>query len=361
MKILFDHLCFMQKFGGVPKYFVELIKRLPQEDVILTIHYSNNEHLKDLAIDRLHPFFPKLSFKGKPRIESEFGKLFSISQIIRNKFDIYHQTHYDPYAFNFLNRSVKKVTTIHDMNYWTIPEYYRRNSRLMRNQILSAQKADFIITISNNTKADISKYLNIPQDKIAVIPHGIDKNQYDHVEAYKSRNSYILYNGSRNKYKNFEGFIKSFAKLKIMHRDLLLFCAGQPAREHELRLLKYLEIENSVKFYQATDQQLISLYKGAKVFVFPSFYEGFGLPILEAMASNCPIALSNTSCFPEIAGDAGAYFNPYDTDEIARVIHNIIINEEFSNDLRKKGTNRIKNFSWEKSAQRHLEVYQSLL
>jgi glycosyltransferase involved in cell wall biosynthesis len=361
MKVLFDHLCFNQDYGGVSRYFVELIKRIPKEDIILTVKYSNNEYLIELPGKRLHSFFSNINFKGKARLIREFGKFFSIPFLLKNDFDIYHQTHYDPYAFKYLPDKVMKITTIHDMNFWTIPSYYKNNNSTMRNQIISAKKADHIITISNNSKNDICKYLNIPEEKISVIYHGINILQFNSIVPFELFKPYILFVGSRNKYKNFEGTIKSFSQLKKMHPDLQLYCAGNPASNQEINLLKSFDVLDSVMFFQASDKELIAFYKGAKVFVFPSFYEGFGIPILEAMASNCPVALSNTSCFPEIAQDAAAYFDPYNIDDITSTIDIILSDENYSSSLKKKGAKRVKDFSWDKSVKEHLKIYQSLL
>lgn len=361
MKILFDHLCFNQRFGGVPRYFVELIKRIPKDDVILTVRFSNNEYLKELSINNLHSFLSSVNFKGKARLEKGIGIFFSLPYLLRNDFNIYHQTHYDPYAFKYLGKKVKTVTTIHDMNYLAIPSYYTANKRKTKNQLISAKCANHIITVSNNSKNDICKYWNIPEDKISVIYHGIDTSKYANISAYESSSPYILFVGARNSYKNFEGIVNSFSLLKKKHHDLQLYCAGNQPTVQEKLFLKQAGVIDDVKFYQASDEQLISLYKGAKLFVFPSYYEGFGLPILEAMAANCPIALSNTSCFPEIAQEAGAYFNPYDVDNMTSVIDHVLSDKDYSFELKEKGNKLVKKFSWEKCAQQHMEVYESLL
>jgi len=361
MKVLYDHTCFMQKFGGVPRYFVELIKRMPLEDVILTVRFSNNEYLKELSEAKIRSFLPNYDFRGKARLESEFGKLFSIPFILNRDYDIYHQTHYDPYAFKYLSKKVKSVMTIHDMNFWAIPNYYSPKSGTMQNQITSAKKVDHIITISNNSKNDICNFWNINEDKISVIYHGINLEDYISKSAYLSDSPYVLFVGSRNKYKNFEGMLESYSRLIMKYPDLQLFCAGNSASKSDTALLHKFRIVDSVKFIQASNQELISLYKGAKVFVFPSFYEGFGLPILEAMASNCPIALSRTSCFPEIAKDAVAYFDPNDVDEMTAVIDKILSDEIYCSSLIERGARRVKEFSWDTSAAEHVKLYQSLI
>ncbi len=360
MKILYDHLCFNQRFGGVPRYYVELIKRLPKESVNLCLRFSNNEYLNELPSYTVKTFFAKYNFKGKPKLERLIGKIFSIPDLLKNDTNIYHQTHYDTYAYWFLNNRVKTVTTIHDMNYWVIPEFYPRVNRKKLNQLNSAQKAHRIITVSNNSKQDIKQYLSIPDEKISVIYHGIDRAEYNSIPDYYYSDFYILFVGSRNRYKNFDNLLLAFSLLKKSHPKLQLFCAGQRASQTELQRLNRLGIHHSVKFIEASDLQLKSLYKAARAFVFPSLYEGFGLPILEAMASNCPVVLSNTSCFPEIAQNAGIYFNPHDIENIKSVINTTISDENVRTHLIKNGQKRIEDFSWDKCAMQHWELYMSL-
>ena len=361
MKILYDHLCFWQKYGGVPRYFIEIMKCLPIENYICTAKISNNEYLKEIGI-KSYPFFSKIKFRGKSRIESEIGKLISIPLIVKGNYDIYHQTHYYPYAYKYLPKNVKAVTTIHDLNFYTIPEFYSVNSKTKEDMKISIEFADHIITISNNSKKDIIKYLGCPENKISVIYHGIDMEKFS--QSYSMRGydiPYILYVGARNKYKNFDGVIKAFSVLKDKYSDLKLYCAGISPNVSEIELLTTYNIKNDVFFFQCSDQDLIELYRHALLFVFPSYYEGFGLPILESMAAGCPVVLSNTSCFPEIAGNAGINFNPYDVDSMINAIDSVIINSDVRNQMIRAGKEHVKKFSWEKCAQEHIKVYNSLL
>lgn len=360
MKILFDHLCFWQKYGGVPKYFTELIKRLPVDDVILTVKLTNNEYVKDLGVNVV-PFLPNMAFRGKSKVESLLGRIWSIPHLMHDKFDIYHQTHYDPYAYKYLSPSVKKVTTIHDMNFFTIPSLYTSFSqRLKTDQIVSMNKADHIITISNCSKNDICRYLNCAEDKISVIYHGIDKVRFSSANIIEQKNEYILFVGGRDKYKNFEGLVMAFAALKN-YSDLYLYCSGLAPSKHDLDMIRKYNLDGRVRFFQSTNAELVDLYANAVCFVFPSFYEGFGLPILEAMAAGCPVVLSNTSCFPEIAQDAGEYFDPYSVDSIKKAIDNVLSNKQYRQLLIERGHRRVADFSWDKCAEAHINVYKSLL
>lgn len=360
MKILFDHLCFCQRFGGVPRYYVELIKHLPSDVVSLSVDYSNNEYLKELDI-KTKSFLNNYNFKGKCTAEREFGKLFSIPRLIRSDFDIYHPTHYDCYGFKYLKKNIRTVTTIHDMNFFTIPQFYTSHSQFSKQQKKIAHKVSHIITISQNTKNDLCSLWNLPVDKISVIYHGIDHERYKASFKTNIHEPYFLYVGARNQYKNFENLIISFSRLHKHFPEIKLYCAGAPFTGNELKQFNHLDIAESVHSFQASDEELINLYKNAIGFIFPSYYEGFGLPILEAMASECPVLLSNTSCFPEIAGDAGLYFDPYQIDDIYEKMKLIVLDTELRQSLINRGNTRVQDFSWEKCAAQHLEVYKSLL
>lgn len=361
MKILYDHLCFWQKYGGVPRYFIEIMKRMSSENYICTAKISNNEYLKELGVKTI-PFLPKIKFRGKSRIESTIGKLVSIPIIRKGNYDIYHQTHYDTYAYKYLPKNVRTVTTIHDLNFYTVPQFYSSKGRLKDDLETSVKLADHIITISNNSKNDLINHLDCSEDKISVIHHGIDLEKFSSsISSPIIGNPYILYVGARNKYKNFDSVIKAFSVLKIKYSDLKLYCAGIAPNSSELDLLNKYNIKNDVLFFQSSDQQLIELYRNAVLFVFPSYYEGFGLPILESMAAGCPVVLSNTSCFPEIAGNAGIYFDPYDIDSMIHAIESVILNSEIRNRMIRIGKERVKTFSWEASVAKHIVVYESLI
>lgn len=361
MKILYDHLCFWQKYGGVPRYFIEIMKRISPENYVCTAKISNNEYLKEIGVETI-PFLPKVKFRGKSRIEAEVGKLISIPIIKKGNYDIYHQTHYDTYAYKYLPKNVRTVTTIHDLNFYAIPQFYSSKRVLKKHLETSVKLADHIITISNNSKKDLIKYLGCAEDKISVIYHGIDLGKFSpSVSSPIIGNPYILYVGARNKYKNFDSVIKAFSVLKIKYSDLKLYCAGIAPNSCEVDLLKKYNIKNDVLFFQSSDLQLIDLYRNAVLFVFPSYYEGFGLPILESMAAGCPVVLSNTSSFPEIAGNAGMYFNPYDIDSMIHAMESVILDLEIRNQMIHIGKERVKSFSWEESVAKHIAIYESLI
>lgn len=363
MKILFDHQCFWERYGGVSKYFVEIMKRIPQSDWTLCLKYTNNnEYVKMLDGINVKAFLPNCNFRGKATLVREIGKLFSIPSIIKGNYDIYHPTHYDTYGFPFIPKGVKTVTTIHDLNYYRIPEYYGgKLTRLAICQKKWALHSDHIITISENTKNDIIDIWNIDPTKISVIYHGINSVRPNLNDLPKRAKPYILFVGRRNAYKNFEAVIKAFAIYSQKVTDLELVCTGVPFNQHELNLLKTNDILNKTHCFQASEAELFSLYVNARMFIFPSFYEGFGMPILEAMSAGCPVLLSKSSCFPEIAQNAACYFNALDIDELISKIAVINESESYRSELISKGFARVNYFSWDKCAEQHLKVYKSIL
>ncbi len=361
IKICYDHLCFWEKYGGVSKYFVEIIKRLPPHQFKLLLRYSNNEYIKEIPNIKIHHLLNSYNFKGKARLISEVGKLFSIPNLIKGDFNIYHPTHYDCYGLRHIPKRVRTVATIHDMNYFTIPEYYPPHPINKNNQIIMARSVDHIITVSKKSKEDLQEYLNIPESKISVIYHGIDQEAFQNAPLIKYEQPYLLFVGRRNQYKNFNILLHAIATLSEQGFECNLVCAGLPATNSEWQKISDLKINGKVSFIQASDIELVNLYKQAIAFVFPSFYEGFGLPILEAMAAGCPTLISDASCFPEIAQDASLYFNPAEVDSLIEGIKKIIEDDNLRSSLVTKGAKRVRDFSWERSVRNHLRTYKSIL
>lgn len=359
MKVLYDPFCFSEFYGGVSRYFTEVISHFPVDvQYSIPLKYTNNEYYPKLGLD-YKEFLKNKRFKG----QCTLIKLLNIPElrrtIAKEKFEIYHQTHYDTMIFDLLPKSTKKIVTIHDLNFFAIPQFYNPKSLLKIKQIESIKKADYIITVSQNTKADLIKYFNIPESSISVIYHGVSKVVED-IQPYKLDKPYILFVGARNAYKNFENTAKAFSQINIK-KDFYLICTGNPFSSSENELLQKLNIFDSVKQIKASEKVLSSLYRGALCFIYPSYYEGFGIPLLEAMTNNCPIICSNKSCFPEVASNAALYFDPNSIDEISDRINQIIKDSKLRDDLITKGQIRVKDFSWDKSSEEHVKLYDSII
>lgn len=360
MKVLFDHQCFWEKYGGVSRYFSEILKTNNKDiEYELAIKYSNNEYLKTLPF-KYKNFFSNLNVPKKHYIISAINKPHTIRILNQTDANIVHITHYDPYLFKYA-KGKKIVSTMHDLNFFAIPEFYREKTNILKKwQQICAERSDFIITISENSKKDLINYLNIPENKIAVVYHGIDSTFHKITEKRLIERPYILFVGRRNGYKNFQTVLKSFEILKDLYKDLCLICTGPDFSKSELETFIVSGLADRIFHFSCSEIELQNLYSNAEFFVFPSFYEGFGFPLLEAMACECPVLCSNTSCFPEIAGKAGLFFEPSDIEELAYKMQQLLDSDDLKKELIKDGLIQKNKFSWDVSREEHLKIYRKL-
>ncbi|MBR1404730.1 MAG: glycosyltransferase family 4 protein [Treponema sp.] len=360
MKVFFDHQCYWERFGGVSRYFTEILKTNDENaEYELALKYSNNEYLNELLYTYKH-FLKNWSLPKKQYLISLANKPYSISRLRHSSAKIVHLTHYDPYLFKWSGDKTV-VSTMHDMNFFAIPQFYRSHFNVLKSwQTLCAQKSDFIITISENSKRDLMEYLKIPEDRMSVIYHGVSEKFKPTNEKRTVERPYLLFVGRRDGYKNFAVAAKAFSNVKQRYKDLCLVCTGMAFSKKEMELFRELRIENDVVALRASENELVNLYSHAEAFVFPSFYEGFGFPILEAMGCGCPVVCSNASCFPEIAGNAALFFEPAKDEELAEQILALIESDSLRKELITQGLLRKSMFSWEKSRQKHLQVYTEL-
>lgn len=359
MKVLFDHQLFAyQRYGGASKYFACLLHALPRDLWDTTTLFSNNEYVKHLNLFSCRHFLDKYYFRGQGRIMNEINKPYTVYQLRKQKYDVFHQTHFEPYCLKAIGKK-PMVTTFHDINHST----FNPNARIVAMQRKSLKRADGIVAISHNTKKDLMNVFEVDESKVHVIYHGIEIKKY--VNSPSALDGidypYILYVGTRGHHKNFRRFVKAFS---IFHRkfpDVKVICTFNPFTREEQLLFKQYGIVDSMIQMSVNEEMLMQLYRKAFFFIFPSLYEGFGMPILEAMANQCPVLLSDASCFPEIASDAGLYFDPLDVEDMADKMIRITDNPKLRTSFISKGIDRVKFFSWEKCAREHLKVYQSLL
>jgi glycosyltransferase involved in cell wall biosynthesis len=301
--------------------------------------FAENEYIKPLQVYRNFPV--KRPFKGKQRIINCVNRMDSIQKIKKGNYDVLHPTYYDPYLLKVKDKDIPLVIDVHDMIFEKFPQYFKHPEYTQKNKERYFNRAYKIIATSQKTKEDLlAIYPYIPEEKVTVIYRG----PVFTVQAYEQKKeSYVLYSGQRNGYKNWDTFIKAVAPL-LLRYDLQLICTGQPFTRSELTLLEKEKIMGKTICTFVRDDDLPELYAKALVFVFPSLYEGFGLPILEAFAAGCPAVLSNTSCFPEIAGDGALYFDPYSIMDMRGVIEKVITAPSLQKKLSRKGKERIQYF-----------------
>jgi glycosyltransferase involved in cell wall biosynthesis len=221
-----------------------------------------------------------------------------------------------------------------------------------------------ILAISGNTKNDLIQLYNVSPEKIEVVylAASINKRMALPKEKLNLTERYLLYVGNRDFYKNFNNFLLAIEPLLKDNPELFLIAAGGGKfNASELKLFEIKNLKNKILYKPADDTSLATLYKNALAFVFPSLYEGFGIPALEAMNCDCPVVMSNTSSLPEVGGEAAIYFNPTKQDDIREKIASVIFNEELREDLIKKAAVQRNNFSFKRTALKTKEAYEKLL
>lgn len=360
MKVLYDHQIFSsQVYGGVSKYFAEIINILQNRcDIDISAWISNNQYAKEYNLFKMTGFLNGSNFRGKGLLMEKIGIPYSLYKIRRGDYDLFHATSYDDYCLSGLG-SKPLVITYHDVNFLTERDYSAKQVRLQRKYI---ERADHIIAISENTKKDLLQYFDYPEDKITVAYHGVP--QISIPSCLSTRivpYNYILYVGMRHGYKNFINFVKAFSLISEEYPDIRVICTRNSFSKDECDLLINLGVSDRFVAMPVDETALSRLYRDALFFIYPSIYEGFGMPILEAMQQGCPNVLANASCFPEIAKDAAAYFDPYDIDSISDAMKKVISDNNYRSNIIAAGYKRVLDFSWEKSANIHWDVYRSLV
>jgi len=373
MKILYDHTVFQfQRYGGISRYFYELITRLStKEDVDISLFQGFN--INEYALSEHKQNFD--SYWGykweckKPIAKYIAHILFSIPNKIlfdiytrSSDVHIYHPTYYMKGLKQ--NRKVPTVITVYDMIHELYPDQFIDSWFVIKAKKRAISIANVIIAISENTKRDLIKIYDVPESKIKVVylasslqssnPMTIDELK----EGYGLKRPYILYVGDRRTYKNFKILLNSYINHFSDDFDLICF-GGGGFKTDELKNIDN-SVNNTIIQLSGSDYLLASLYKHAFCFVYPSFYEGFGIPPLEAMSVGCPVIASNASSIPEVVGDAAILFDPHSKDELVDAIRSLY-DESKRNDLIKHGFEQEKKFSWDKMANETLDIYTNII
>ncbi len=364
MKILYDHQTFtLQKYGGISRYFYEMIKYLSanSSDVGVALYFSNNHYISDNNTIKHFKFLKQYEFRGKQRLNMFVNKLYSIYIVKQQIFDIFHPTYYDTYFLDYI-KNKPFVVTVYDMIHEKFEDNFAKNDKTSQNKKVLCQKADKIIAISQSTKNDLIEIFDIEASKIEVVYLANSLAIKDNIlDDDILPEKYILFVGSRGVYKNFVRFIEGVSKILNNDKNLSIICAGgSKFNSDEIKLFTELNINKQIFQYTLDDDKLSLFYKQAELFVFPSLYEGFGIPVLEAFACDCPLVCSNTSSLPEIASGGAEYFDPYDSSSISTAIMNVLNSDEKKQILKQNGKNRLKSFSWEKTAEDTKKIYESI-
>ncbi|MDD5597556.1 MAG: glycosyltransferase family 1 protein [Victivallaceae bacterium] len=376
MRILYDHQIFTyQRFGGISRYFAELIKchsNFADADYILGLRESGNESLINTGLAEKHRIKVPSAPDNLLKLSCRYLKnsLYTYKLIKENNFDIFHPTFYFPGMARKLRRK-PFVITIVDMIPELFPELYSVSGlypkHITRNWINGKEElvrnSAAIIAISEKTRNDLVEIYGINPGKVEVIYLGNSLSPATGTSpGLKLPAEYLLFVGGRSGYKNFNRFLNAAAEIMREDRELHMVCigGGKFSPDEDARIKSH-SLAERVKQYNVTDAELYHVYRNARAFVFPSLYEGFGIPIVEAFVAQCPVILSRASCFPEIAGGAAVYFDPEDENSISGSIRQVIYDPGLRKSMQAGGLERSKKFAWLETARKTIAVYDAVL
>lgn len=370
MRVGLDAAVLKEEAYGIGNYIKNLIFNLastkPHDDYFLVASRQGIPHFASLA-NRLS--FGLCPNSPLPRVVWEQTVLPRI--LGTKKIDVFHGL-----ASSVpLRGNCPRVATVHDLTAFTVPDrhtFARRN--YLRWMIPEAcKRADVIITVSEHTRDDLVKRLGVPYDKIVVIWLGVDPKFYpigntEQLAAVRQKygisGNFILYVGVIEPRKNLCNLVRAFQDAVDVHREYVLVLAGSPGWGYEsvLRGVMSSSIRDRIILTGYVDSRdLCALYSASSLFVYPSLYEGFGLPVLEAMACGIPVITSNVSSLPEIAGGACVLVDPRSPGDLMRAMRRVLAEEHVRKMLSEQGILRARAFSWERTARKTHEVYSRLL
>jgi len=363
INVLFDHQTFSsQRYGGISRYFANIHHYISQQDTVqsdISIIRSENQYIRDYPA-LLNNQIGNIILK-KPTRSYKWNKVYSKYRLLKNDYDILHPTYYNPYFLKYTKKPF--VITVHDMIHEIYPEFFESGDISARYKRLCVENASHIIAISESTKNDLINILGVSEDRISVIYHGYDPqlSSPSKITEAPLAFDYLLYVGDRKGYKNWARFVRAIIPLLKMNASMKLVCTGGGSfQSAERELLNRLHVTDQVQQLSVSDKQLSSLYQNALAFIYPSLYEGFGLPILEAFQNQCPVIASDNICFKEIGRDAVAYFNPNDEESILQVVSSVISSSQCTNDLVKKGLSLLPHYAMEQCLEQTLTVYKNI-
>jgi glycosyltransferase involved in cell wall biosynthesis len=276
---------------------------------------------------------------------------------------ILHETYYSKRSVP-LRDNQARVVTIHDMIHERFPQYYPASDKNSEIKRLAIERADHVICVSENTRRDLLDIVNVNSEKVSVVHHGFDTQLSNGTSSKLLIDEpYLLYVGIRGGYKNFQRLLEGYASSRMLHENYRLVCfGGRDFNQSETQRFQKLKLpEDRLVRMGGSDSVLMNLYAHAAAFVYPSLYEGFGIPPLEAMAHGCPVVCSSGSSISEVVGDAGEFFDPSDSAAIANAIEEVVGSDSRTAELVDLGWQRLKRFTWGQCVKDTHDVYSTLV
>jgi glycosyltransferase involved in cell wall biosynthesis len=367
MRVYYDHQIFCeQSFGGISRYFFELIKGANDMELftpILDVKFSNN-----VFSQQLHPdnhWLTHSNFKGKKDLVRLINSINTFVKTRSTAFDIFHPTYFHQSALS--NKKGRPMfITVLDM----IDEKYhasdKKFDKLIKHREKIIKAADHIIAISDNTRKDIIDYFNIDPKKITTIHLGcsLEPDTISKIEKEEKTSPYVLYIGSRKgTHKNFSNYLKAIQIIAEAAPSMqFVFGGGGNFTSEEKDAINKTQLGNRIVYRPIHgDEDIIRLYKNATILMYPSLYEGFGLPIVEAFSCGLPCVTAKGSCLEEVGGDAAAYFDPLNPSEMAKVALEVLFDPLMCSEMVEKGFERGKSFTWKNTVLKTHQLYQQFL
>lgn len=360
MEILYDGMIFAnQKAGGINRYFANIISCLPDDcrptlttrrDLVINVPANPRLNIKEFR-----PFHPY-------RISNRLEKAYFLSLERIKRYNLAHPTYYSLLTHrDFKNYRCPVVVTVYDMIHELFADQFQNEweQNVWQQKKQAVERADAILCISENTKKDLVALYPAVESKITVTYLATDMNiGLASGQQHIPDRPYFLFVGGRYAYKNFDGLVQAFRQVVSRHPDALVCVVGAAFSADELKRLGELSLSDHFVLYEhVDDRHLARLYHNSLALVYPSRYEGFGIPPLEAMACETVVVGTDVSSIPEVVGDAALLFDP-DSDDLADILLALLdgtVNREY---LIEKGRQRAQNFSWQKTAAQTVEVYR---
>lgn len=356
---VYSALHFPRGMGIYTINFLKALAMIDKENIYIL--YSDIQDEENILPKEKNFIFKQLKAKG----QFHYEQFVLPKECKKDKIEILHSpANTSPI---FLDKKIKQIITQHDIIFLKKEVPLPNNKKQLLGRIyytlcaiFNLKKADKIFTVSEFSKNDIIKTFRIDPDKFVLTPNGhehLDVSKATEFtilkEKYNIPNSYYFTLGGEAPSKNTEFLLEIFSN----ENDKNLVVAGVKDLENSILYNKYKNYSNIVFVSYISQEDIVGLYKNAEAFIFPSIYEGFGLPLLEAMKCECPIICANTSCLPEVAGGTALYFNPKDKTQLLNQINNLIENNALKNELIEKGKKKLKKYSWEKTNRIILDAY----
>lgn len=363
MNVYFDYQIFyLQKYGGISKYFVELAKELATLqacDPKIIAPFHQNTYLSHL--EKTDPaLIQKLPFKS---LSNYFNRQEIATQSLTQKKSsqantVLHETYYT----HRIPVQAPKVITIHDMIYELFNKGTAGEKEVIAKKKKSIEEADAIIAVSQHTKKDLEELYPVAKHKTTVVLHGVSPVDIAATQPYAHRKPYILFVGNRDWYKNFNSLLDVYgAQPQINSEFDIICCGGGSVSEAEHKKIDTLQLNGKIHFLSGSDVLLNSLYKSAACLAYISGYEGFGMPVLEAMRFGCPVLCANNSSLPEVAETAARMIDSKSQHELTQGLHEVLFDSLLRQNLYEAGIKRAAEFTWQKCATETKLVYDTLL